>query len=92
MVRQHSAISLDAGKEYLAETRLNALAQREGLGCATELVARLRVDQGHDLHRKVIEAMTTNETSFFRDFHPFEGLRKVLIPELIKRQQPATGD
>ena len=62
------------GKEYLAETRLSTLAQREGIGSAAELVARLRVDQGHDLHRKVVEAMTTNETSFFRDFHPFEAI------------------
>ena len=49
-------------------------------------MARLRIDQGHDLHRKVVEAMTTNETSFFRDFHPFEVLRKTLIPELIRRR------
>ena len=86
VVRKHSAISLEVGKEYLAETRSSTLAQREGIGPAGELVARLRIDQGHDLHRKVVEAMTTNETSFFRDFHPFEALRKTLIPELIRRR------
>jgi chemotaxis protein methyltransferase CheR len=84
VVRQRSAISLDEGKEYLAETRLNSLAQREGISSATDLVKRLRVDQGHELYRKVVEAMTTNETSFFRDLHPLEQLRKVLIPELIQ--------
>ena len=86
VVRKHSAISLDEGKEYLAESRLNSLAQREGMGSANDLVAQLRVDKGHDLHRKVVEAMTTNETSFFRDIHPFEGLRKSLIPQLIQRR------
>lgn len=86
IVRQHSAIALDESKTYLAETRLVALAQREGIPTVSELVARLRVDRGDVLRRKVVEAMTTNETSFFRDLHPFEILQKVLIPELIQRR------
>ncbi len=86
IVRQHSAIALDDSKAYLAETRLVALAHREGVTTASELVARLRADRGEELRRKVVEAMTTNETSFFRDLLPFEMLHRVLIPELIQRR------
>jgi chemotaxis protein methyltransferase CheR len=86
IVRQHSAISLDDSKVYLAETRLVALARQEGISSITELVARLRVDQGRVLRQKVVEAMTTNETSFFRDIHPFEAIQQVLLPELSRRR------
>ena len=86
IVRQHSAIALDDSKAYLAETRLVALAHREGVTTVSELVARLRADRGEELRRKVVEAMTTNETSFFRDLLPFEMLHRVLIPELIQRR------
>ena len=86
IVRQHSAIALDDSKAYLVATRLVALAQREGVTTVSELVARLRADRGEELGRKVVEAMTTNETSFFRDLLPFEMLQRVLIPELIQRR------
>ncbi len=86
VLHQQSAIALDDGKEYLAENRLQTLAAREGMKSASELIRRLRVDHGHCLRGKVVEAMTTNETSFFRDFHPFEALRDVLIPDLIRRR------
>ena len=66
MVRQCSAIALEDGKEYLAETRLSALARKEGLLSAAELLARFRHGRDHSLQRKIVEAMTTNETSFFR--------------------------
>ena len=86
IVRQHSAIALDDSKTYLAETRLVALAHREGVTSVSELVARLRADRGEELKWKVVEAMTTNETSFFRDLLPFEMLQKVLVPDLIQRR------
>jgi chemotaxis protein methyltransferase CheR len=87
LVHQHSAISLEAEKRYLAESRLQDLAKREGMDSLGTLVRRLRLDPAHNLLKKVVEAMTTNETSFFRDFHPFEAIRKVLIPELIERRR-----
>ncbi|MBK7876651.1 MAG: protein-glutamate O-methyltransferase CheR [Planctomycetes bacterium] len=83
-VRERSAIVLDPGKEYLAESRLGPVARSAGLPGIGELVARLRVDPRGDLTDKVIEAMTTNETSFFRDVHPFEALRTHILPDLIK--------
>jgi chemotaxis protein methyltransferase CheR len=86
LVHDRAAIALDDTKVYLARNRLDSLARQEGLGSAGELVGRLRVEPGDGLRRKVVEAMTTNETSFFRDIHPFEALRTDLLPELIHRR------
>lgn len=88
LVRSRSGITLEAGKEYLVETRLLPLSRNEGFASVGELVARLRSSPGPSpLLRKVIEAMTTNETSFFRDIHPFEALRDTILPELIQARQ-----
>lgn len=89
LVRRGSAIVLEATKEYLVEARLGPLARKEGLGSLAELVARLRAEQNGPLQRKVIDAMTTNETLFFRDVHPFEALRKTVLPELIAARGPS---
>jgi chemotaxis protein methyltransferase CheR len=82
-VREASAIVLDEGKNYLAEARLGPLARREGIGSIHDLVQRLQAERFGGLHRKVVEAMTTNETSFFRDLHPFEALKKLVIPDVM---------
>lgn len=82
-VREHSAIQLEPGKEYLADCRLTPVAQSMGLKEIGELVTLLRNRPDEPLRQRVIEAMTTNETSFFRDIHPFETLRTVVIPQLI---------
>src|SRR5205814_3586563 len=87
LVRKRSAIVLEAGKEYLVESRLSTVARVEGFTSIDHLVAELRRSPGNGLHRKVIEAMATNETAFFRDLHPFEALRVQLIPELMQRRQ-----
>ena len=84
-VRVQAAIVLEPGKEYLVESRLHTLARHEKFASPDELVAQLRAKPQSDLHRKVVDAMTTNETSFFRDIHPFEALKKGLLPEIIKR-------
>lgn len=83
-VWKSSAILLEEGKEYLAEARLNALAAREGIASIGELVGRLRDDRAEGLKRKVVESMTTHETSFFRDIYPFEMIRDEILPELIR--------
>lgn len=84
LVRERSAIVLDPGKEYLAESRLAPIARGAGLPGIGELVAKLRTDPRGTLTDKVIEAMTTNETSFFRDVHPFEALRTQILPEILR--------
>jgi len=74
---------LDAGKEYLAESRLTPLLYQEGLPSVDELFKQLRSATFSGLHRKVVDAMTNNETWFFRDFVPYEALRTRVIPELL---------
>ncbi len=87
LVRQHSAIVLDKGKEYLVESRLAPLAAREG-GDFRRLVSRLQQDRSGKLATEVVDAMTTNETLFFRDGHPFEALRHHVLPQLLALRAP----
>jgi chemotaxis protein methyltransferase CheR len=83
LIHEQAAITLDDGKAYLAEARLGSLVRSEGIGSINELITRIRADTRSVLRSKVVEAMTTNETSFFRDIHPFEALRKIVLPELM---------
>ncbi len=87
MARDNAAIVLDPGKEYLVELRLEPLAVTSGFDSLDAMVKSMR-DQRTlgDIHLKAIEALTTNETSFFRDLHPFDVMKKTLIPELIVRK------
>jgi chemotaxis protein methyltransferase CheR len=84
MVRQRSAIVLEPGKEYLVEARLAPLVRELGLESIGALVTRLRLPAGAALADRVTEAMTTNETSFFRDVAPFQALRTTVVPPLLK--------
>ena len=86
LVRTRSAIVLEPEKAYLVQSRLEPLAKTEGLGSLPELVQKLRPAPYGALHKKVVEAMTTNETSFFRDLTPFQVLREQLLPEIIARK------
>jgi chemotaxis protein methyltransferase CheR len=76
-------VVLDAGKEYLIEARLRPLAETAGLKSVQHFIQKLRNSSPGADHWNVVEAMTTNETSFFRDHHPFETLRKVVLPALV---------
>ncbi len=86
LVRAHTAIVIDSGKEYLAETRLAPLVNEHGCASLQELVCLLRREKFSGLHRKVLDAMTNNETWFFRDANPFAALTGVVVPELMKRR------
>ena len=83
LVRDRSAIVLEPGKEYLVEGRMLPLMRSEALADPAALVAALRAAPRGELERKAVEAMTTNETSWFRDAHPFAALRTELLPTLI---------
>lgn len=86
LVRNRSGIVLGEDKGYLLESRLLPLAKVIGLAGLEELTARLRAEPSGQLARQVVEAMTTNETFFFRDIHPFECLKKLVLPELIAKR------
>lgn len=85
-VYQKAAIVLEDSKAYLVESRLAPLAKKEGFNSLAEFVAKLRSQPTNGMHWNVIEAMTTNETYFFRDIHPFDLLKKNVFPELIKKR------
>ena len=85
-VREKSAIVLEPSKAYLVESRLNPVARNNGFSSLDELVDALRKPASRELARQVIDAMTTNESSFFRDLQPFESLKTVIIPELLERR------
>jgi chemotaxis protein methyltransferase CheR len=83
MVRQRSSIDLQPGKEYLVESRLAPIARSIGEKDVGGLVARLRRgDQA--LSDAVVDALTTNETSWFRDAHPFDAFTNHLLPEVAR--------
>lgn len=86
LVRTKSAIVLESGKAYLVESRLSPVARELGLKNIAELVSELQKPGSQKLTQRVVEAMTTNETSFFRDIHPFTALKEKIIPSLIQRR------
>ena len=84
LVRRQSAIELDVAKTYLIEARLATVARRLGFATTTELVQKLQTKLDVSIQHQVVEAMTTNETSFFRDSHPFDALRTTILPEWVR--------
>lgn len=83
LVRRRSAIQLESGKEYLVESRLLPLARQAGLADVDAYVRALRnAPRPVDLEA-VVEALTTNETSWFRDAQPFQALADHVVPALL---------
>lgn len=87
LLRQETAVVLSSGKEYLIESRLAQIAHQEGLASVSELIDLILVKRTGPLARRVLLALTTHETSFFRDVAPFDALRTTILPELIKRRE-----
>lgn len=85
LLKRRSGLILTADKGYLVESRLGPVAQKHGLPSLDALVAAL--NRGNEtLASAVTEAMTTNETSFFRDNKPFDTFRKEILPQVIERK------
>ncbi len=78
---------LDPSRDYLFETRLSRLLRSQGTASLADLVASLQMRRNPSLERAIAEAMTINETSFFRDNRPFELLRTELLPPLIESRR-----
>lgn len=84
LAREKAAIVIEAAKDYLIESRLEPVAKREGFASTQEFIRSMRENQGPgQLHDAAIDALTTNETLFFRDHHPFDALRQAALPELL---------
>ena len=89
LVRRESAIVLQPGKEYLVEARLLPVARQMGLADVGSLVDSVRTRPDADSKRRIVEALTTNETSWFRDGDPFTSLTGTVLPQLLAARGPA---
>jgi len=87
MVFSLSQNVLDPSRDYLFDTRLTKILRNQSLSSLEELVQLLRIRKNPALERAIAEAMTINETSFFRDGRPFELLRTDLLPKLIEARR-----
>jgi chemotaxis protein methyltransferase CheR len=86
-VYSESGIVLEENKHYLFESRLAPIVRQLGLGSINDLCALLRATRETEVGRQVVEAMTTNETYFFRDPAHYDAIRTVLLPQLKKDRQ-----
>ncbi|MBN9041088.1 MAG: chemotaxis protein CheR [Rhizobiales bacterium 62-47] len=82
-LKERSGLDLSSDKQYLVESRLLPVARRLGLASISELVQRMKVGS-EGMVASVVEAMTTNETFFFRDKLPFDHLRDTILPTLLQ--------
>ncbi len=84
LLKQRSGLVLAPGKDYLLESRLMPIVRERGLNSLDELVAELRRPTSESLQTEVTEAMTTNESFFFRDNTPFDLFREDMLPALLE--------
>ena len=85
-VYDRAAIVLGTDKDYLVESRLLPVARKHGVDGVDGVVQALKRFGAKEIQEDVIEALTTNETYFFRDQHPFDVLKTVVLPELIEQR------
>ncbi|MCI2238053.1 protein-glutamate O-methyltransferase CheR [Paenibacillus sp. TRM 82003] len=88
LVRKESAIVLEKGKEYLVESRLVPLARAAGAADVSAYVDGVRLRPDRRTQVAIVEALTTNETSWFRDGAPFQAFATTVVPAL--KQSRAT--
>ena len=85
-----SGIFLDASKAYLFETRLSSIAEEHGCTSYQDLYTKAKRDLKKTIERQIIDAISTNETLFFRDKGPFELLQHKILPEIIDKRTPGS--
>ncbi|MGN6309548.1 MAG: CheR family methyltransferase [Xanthobacteraceae bacterium] len=85
LLKERSGLDLSADKQYLVESRLLPIARKLGLPGISELTQKIKAG-AEDLAKQVVEAMTTNETFFFRDKIPFDHLRETILPTLLRER------
>ena len=86
-LKQRSGLVLTPEKAYLLESRLMPVARKFGFTGLSDLVMTVRKDRPEELLRDITEAMTTNESLFFRDIKPFEQLQSLVVPKLVQTRQ-----
>lgn len=86
IIYEGSGIVLEQDKHYLLEARLTSIARRHGVESVDDLCHLLRATKEEAVHRQVVEAMTTNETLFFRDLAQYDALRTTVIPALVQQR------
>ncbi|MCP4735731.1 MAG: protein-glutamate O-methyltransferase CheR, partial [Bosea sp.] len=90
LLKDQSGLDLSADKQYLIESRLAPLSRKAGLSGIPELVQKMKAGSA-SLIAQVVEAMTTNETFFFRDKVPLDHFRQTLLPELLQARAARKG-
>jgi hypothetical protein len=83
-LKARSGLVLSNDKQYLIESRLMPIVRKHGMAGIGELVGKLKMPGNEALAAKVTEAMTTNESFFFRDKTPFDHFKEVMLPALLK--------
>ena len=86
LLNKRSGLVLTEDKAYLLESRLMPVARKRGMKGLEDLISTIRTSKEEDLLREVTEAMTTNESFFFRDIKPFDTFRKVILPDLLENR------
>jgi len=86
LLKDETAVVLDSGKEYLVESRLTCLMREEGFPTLGDMIDTVLQRSNPLLNKKVLLALTTNETSFFRDLAPFDFLKGTVLPEIMKNR------
>ncbi len=90
LLRARSGLAIGPDKQYLLEARLASIVKRERLRDLAALALRLRAAHAEGLAREVVEAMTTNESFFFRDKTSFAHFRDKVLPHLLETRRPGT--
>lgn len=85
-LEEHSGIVLGENKHYLVTSRLNRLMREFGIDDFNALMRRLKTERKSKLHEQIVDAMTTNETLWFRDTYPFEVMKNTILPEFSQKR------
>ncbi len=86
ILKERSGLVLSEDKVYLLESRLTPIARKKGMETLEDLINEIRLRRKEDLLREVTDAMTTNESFFFRDSTPFDLFKEDVLPALMKNR------
>jgi chemotaxis protein methyltransferase CheR len=86
LLKERSGLIVTPDKQYLFETRLGSIMREQRVKTVDQLIGVMRQGRNEALIAAVVDAMTTNETSFFRDRHPFDAMRQAILPALIRQR------